>query len=205
MRFRHVGKAEGFTYIGVLFAVVLAGVALTLTAQVWSTNNRRAKEAQLLFAGGQLVQAIGRYYEQSPGQQKQYPKNLEDLLLDRRYPEVRRYLRRIYFDPMTGRPEWGLLLQPDGGITGVYSLSSEKPFRTVATEVNGVSVGGGREYSQWHFIYDPNAAAAVAARRAGAAGAPGQAGKGTGADAEKGQPRCVMVVLENNVLFCKPI
>ena len=40
MRRHSMISAGGFTYIGVLFAVVLAGVALTLTAEVWRIRRR---------------------------------------------------------------------------------------------------------------------------------------------------------------------
>jgi len=144
----------GFTYIGLLFAIAFASVALVLTAGVWSTTTQREKEAQLLFAGGQLLQAIGRYYQEGPGPRREFPKSLDDLVLDRRYPFVRRYLRRIFVDPMTGKAEWGLVRNPDGGIIGVYSLSAGKAIRSRVAFVFGTPVGGSDKYSEWRFVYD---------------------------------------------------
>ena len=154
MRRHSMISAGGFTYIGVLFAVVLAGVALTLTAEVWRTANQRAREAELIFVGSQFAQAIRRYYEQGEGAARAYPKSIETLLLDPRFPDKRRYLRRLYADPMTGKTEWGLVRDGSGGISGVYSTSDDQVVRIVPIYVNGISVGGPK-YSDWKFVYDP--------------------------------------------------
>jgi hypothetical protein len=95
---------------------------------------QRAKEAELLFIGGEYKRAIAGYYGSTPGALKQLPKRLEDLLRDSRYPVVRRHLRKIYVDPMTGRSEWGIVATP-AGITGVYSLSEREPFRKRAASL----------------------------------------------------------------------
>ena len=54
---------------------------------------------------------------------------LEELLQDPRYPDIRRYLRKIYLDPMTGSAEWGLVTGPGGEIYGVHSLSGDEPLK----------------------------------------------------------------------------
>src|SRR5262245_46206627 len=94
--------AGGFTYIGLLIAIAVMGIGLAAIGPVSRTLQLRELESELLFAGDQIRRAIGEYYESSPAGLKQYPKKLEDLLRDNRYPGVRRYLRRLYFDPMTG-------------------------------------------------------------------------------------------------------
>jgi type II secretory pathway pseudopilin PulG len=211
MRTRIAGRCGGFTYIGVLFAIALAGIALALAAQVWRTNSQRAKEAQLLFIGGQYMQAIERYHRQSSGGVRQYPKNLDDLLLDRRYPDVRRYIRQLYPDPMTGKADWILVRATDGGITGVYSRSTEKPL-LMAAMVNGVVIGGGDKYSDWHFVYDASAGSAVE-RQAGGNAAPAPVVSGDATDqapaqstspSSKPDAGCVMVLVGDRV-FCQSI
>ena len=59
-------RSRGFTYLGLLFALTLAGVALALAGFVWHTASKRAKEVQLLFAGGAIRDAIVQYYRRSP-------------------------------------------------------------------------------------------------------------------------------------------
>jgi hypothetical protein len=82
------------------------GIALAGTGVIWHTQSRREKERELLFVGDQFRRAIGLYYERSPGA-KRFPKGLEDLVLDRRYPNTQRYLRRLYADPVGGTSGWG--------------------------------------------------------------------------------------------------
>jgi len=168
--------AGGFTYIGVMFAIVLAGIAIALTAEVWRTTSQRAKEEQLLFAGGQIVQAIRNFYLNTPGTARQLPRSLDQLLQDPRTPDVRRYLRKIFSDPMTGKADWILVRSSGGGIAGVYSASDERALRRTPALVGGIEVGG-EKYSDWRFVYvagdsGGNAAPPVNAGSAGMRAAP---------------------------------
>jgi len=97
---------NGFTYLGLLFAVAMAGVALAATGTLWSTQRQREREQELLFVGNQIRQAIGSYYQRSPGLVKHYPAKLDDLLKDNRFINVQRHLRQRYLDPLTDSPEW---------------------------------------------------------------------------------------------------
>ncbi len=205
-------RAAGFTYIGVLFAVALAGVALTLTAQVWRTVNQRAKEAQLLFVGGQYREAIRQYYEQSPGP-RVLPKTLEELLQDNRYPNVRRYLRNLYPDPMTGRLDWEIKRAPDGGILAIHSRSNEPPLK-VAGFGSVFDFSGRAKYSEWVFAYQPGDAAGAAGGDAAAANAAqnpsGGNNQGAGSDSAAAAPaedpaarnaRC-QIIYNNDLRAC---
>ena len=164
-----VADCDGFTYIGLLFFVALMGAALVAVAQVWHTQAKRDKEAELLFIGNQFRRAISLYYERAPGGLRQYPKQLNDLLQDPRYPNVQRHLRKLYIDPMTGKAEWGLVRAPDGSILGVYSLSDEAPLKTAG--FTGLDAGfvDSVTYREWKFAYLP----------ADARGVAGKAGPGT--------------------------
>lgn len=143
----------GFTYLALLFAVAMASIALAAVGEVWSTQQQREREKELLFVGHQFRQAIQTYYERSPGTLKQYPKSLDDLLLDRRYMGVQRLLRQVYIDPMTGGRQWGLVTAPEGGIMGVYSLSNERAIKTAGFAAVDADLEGKTKYSEWRFIY----------------------------------------------------
>ena len=117
-------RDAGFTYLAVLFAIAFMGLGLALTGEVWRTALTRDREVELLYAGNQYRRAIERYYVSGP---RQFPGTLEDLLKDPRKPGTERYLRKLYFDPLTGKSEWGLVKSPQGGIMGVYSLSEDPP------------------------------------------------------------------------------
>jgi type II secretory pathway pseudopilin PulG len=150
-------RARGFTYLGLLFAIVFMGLALALIAQVARTVNQREKERQLLFVGKEISRAIGRYYDQSPGSVKQFPRTLPDLLLDKRYPDVRRYLRKVYADPMSGKADWGVVSSGDGGIAGVYSQSLDAPFKVAGFPADA-DFSDRKKYAEWVFEYQPTTA-----------------------------------------------
>jgi len=150
----HGNKARGFTYLGVLFMVAFMGIGLAVTGAVWRTAALRDKEAQLLYIGGQYRQAIQRYYINGL---RLYPQTMDDLLRDPRKPGMERYLRKRYFDPMTGNAEWGIVKGPDGGIMGVYSLSQDKPIKVAGFKLPDRAFEGAAHYSDWKFVYDPAA------------------------------------------------
>ena len=145
----------GFTYVVMLLAVALLGIGLAATAEVWSTANQRAKERELIAIGHEFREAIGSYYRSTPGGASRYPEKLEDMLKDKRYPGVKRHLRRIYRDPMTGKAEWGLVMAPEGGIQGVYSLSRQVPIKHSGFQGLDFELENARTYSNWRFIYLP--------------------------------------------------
>jgi type II secretory pathway pseudopilin PulG len=109
---------SGFTYLGVLLAVAILGIGLAAASEVWVTIATRQRMEQLDWVGQQYVQAIGSYYEASPGV-KAYPRALHDLVEDRRYVFVRRHLRQVYANPLAGTPDWEVVRTVDGGIRGL--------------------------------------------------------------------------------------
>lgn len=141
-------RQRGFTYLSALLLVAVVGAGLAILGGIWSQSRQREKEAELIWVGAQFKQAIGAYYERSPGSVKRYPEKLDDLLEDPRYVATQRYLRRIYPDPMTGKTDWVLDLAAPGGVMGVRSRSTATPLRTI---------GIGTKYSDWEFSYQPPA------------------------------------------------
>jgi len=150
-------RQRGFTYLTVLFVVAMMAGGLALIGEVWHTANVREKEAELLHIGNQYRKAIERYYLSGP--QRQYPKNLSDLIQDPRQPGTVRHLRRLYPDPMTGKDEWGLVKSADGGFAGVHSLSEETPLKTSGFGVRDASFEGKAKYLEWQFVFAPAQAA----------------------------------------------
>lgn len=149
---RQSGMA-GFTYIGLMILIAVAGVGLAAVGQIWHTEAQREREKELLFIGNQFRQAIGSFYESSPGKVKEYPLTLDVLVQDVRAPEMRHHLRRVYRDPMTGEADWGLVSE-NGRVIGVYSRYSGRPINQ--------TIGGGaadnpetRTYSDWKFVFRP--------------------------------------------------
>ena len=174
-------RARGFTYVGLLLVVALAGVALAGAGTLWSTATRRDREAELLFVGEQIQRAITSYYDQGPAGVKQFPAKLEDLLQDRRFPATRRHLRKVFVDPVTGLREWGVVRGPGGGITGVFSLSEASPIKRAEFPPAFQQFAGAKTYRDWRFVYGQSGAApgapAGGAKPAASPVAPGATGK----------------------------
>lgn len=161
---------RGFGYLLLLFALAAVGLLLAGAGQVWHSAAQREKETELLFVGGQFANAIASYYERTPGAAKQYPAQLADLLEDRRWPVPLRHLRKLYRDPLTGDPEWGLV-RVGGRIVGVHSRSAARPFRTAFQGRYGryAAFAGALRYDQW--VFRAEVAEDVPASAAGVAGA----------------------------------
>ncbi|NTV70185.1 MAG: type II secretion system protein [Azonexaceae bacterium] len=146
-----IGRQAGFTFIGLLFAIAIAGIALAGTGILWHMESRREKEKELLFIGEEYRHALSSYYDKSPGVAKQFPEKLEDLLQDKRFPIPVRHLRRIYRDPMTLDGQWELIRQ-EGRIIGVASRSPDKPIKVAGFSADQGDFEGAERYSEWRFI-----------------------------------------------------
>ena len=167
-------RDAGFTYVGLLLAIVFFGMGSVGVARVLASSERGDRERELLFVGAQFRAAIGAYYSSGPGGSR-YPESLEQLLADPRFPTVVRHLRRIYPDPVSGKIEWGLVMAPQGGIMGVFSLSEREPMKRAHFEppnqalndaVLLAETGDGHRYSyrDWQFVH-PAGNVAVATQR----------------------------------------
>ena len=142
---------SGFTYIGLMIVVAIMAVALTATAQLVSTEQRRERETELLFVGAQYARAIASYRAASSGAES-YPTKLEDLLEDKRGPVMRRHLRRLYQDPITRSTNWGFVPGANNGIAGVYSQSTQMPLKQAGFPKEFQDFTGATAYNQWKFV-----------------------------------------------------
>ena len=150
-------RQKGFTYLGMLIIVAVMGAGLAAFGQIYSHAAQRDKEQQLLFVGEQFRAAIESYHRKSPGTNV-YPKKLEDLVEDKRFPMPMRHLRRVYADPMTGGTDWGLVEAPGGaGIMGVHSLSEDKPIKSANFGTKQEEFETAESYKAWRFVYSPAA------------------------------------------------
>ena len=143
----------GFSLLGLLFVVAGLGIAMAAVGTIWHTASKREKEAELLFVGNQFRQAIESFWNRSPGN-KRLPRDLEELVTDPRFPNAVRHLRRIYRDPVTGKSEWGLVKQPDGGIAGVHSLSGDAPMKRSGFAAANQDFMKAQSYEEWIFQFE---------------------------------------------------
>lgn len=144
--------AAGFTYVGLLLAIVIMGIGLAAVGSIWRTQAQREREEQLLFIGGEYRRAIAAYYATGA---HQLPQDLKDLLEDKRGPEPRHYLRRLYADPMTGAADWTILRTDMLGISGIASSSSAEPLKKKGFPLEELVLEDATCYCDWKFVYVP--------------------------------------------------
>lgn len=126
---RTARRQHGFTYLWVLVGVAALGLGLVRAAEVVSMADQRGNERVLLAIGNEFREALRRYHDVAlVDGSHQYPLTLEQLLADDRDGSVRRHLRKIHTDPMTGKADWGLV-RVDGRIVGVHSLSAKAAIK----------------------------------------------------------------------------
>lgn len=149
---------SGFTYLLVLIAVVVIGIIVGGATTLVSFVVQQDREAELLFRGLAYKNAIERYYLAGKGI-KVFPQSLDDLLKDPRVPGVRRFLRRLYKDPMSPEKEdefnWDVLRSGDGGIQGVVSRSMLEPIKQAGFPKGLELFEQQKSYNNWQFLYVP--------------------------------------------------
>jgi type II secretory pathway pseudopilin PulG len=158
----HDRCAGGFTYLGVLIAIVILGLSLATVGGVVRTAAIREQETDLMFVGDQIRRAIVAYYDTHPNSALRYPRTLEELSEDNSQGEVYRKLRQPYLDPLTGNAEWGLIKSRDGGIMGVYSMGSGTPIKQDHFQPLYSAFADAVSYADWKFVYAPGQEAAAA-------------------------------------------
>jgi hypothetical protein len=149
-------REDGIAYLALLLAIALIALTTGNAISLGSAMARRDAEGQLLVVGLEFQKAL-RSHAGVPAvtavasPSARGPRALEDLLRDPRVPGVKRHLRQLYADPLTGRDEWGLLKDPEGFIVGVYSLAEGKPIRQSELEPSLAAFEDSQSYSQWVF------------------------------------------------------
>lgn len=140
----------GVSYLWLLVMIALLGVSSAVAGMIYATDAKREREQELIRIGREFKAALTAYFEASPGE-KRYPTSLEHLLRDPRRPGVKRHLRRIYVDPITGKAEWGVVRLGDQ-IVGIHSLSDQRPLKIGNFDLEEADFSGKETYSQWVFL-----------------------------------------------------
>lgn len=166
---RLLRSSAGFTYITVLMMVVVTGIMAARGALVWKTVVQREKEAELIFRGKAIREAMQHWYRVKVVADKGMvepidpkapkPPNLPELkalLKDPNVAGTQRYLRpHALIDPMTGK-EWAVV-QEGGQIVGVKSTSVEEPFKKSFKsefDLHPADFDNKKMYSEWEFRYN---------------------------------------------------
>jgi hypothetical protein len=135
-----------------LYLVFLLGLALGKSLEVYSHSLQRGREEELIHVGETYRRALESYYRSSPGAIREFPRDLNDLLRDQRHFDLKRYMRKLYPDPMTGQA-FLPIYDESGGIRGVRSSSSKKPIKTYnPASKSKESSGESTSYQDWQFV-----------------------------------------------------
>jgi type II secretory pathway pseudopilin PulG len=171
---RRAGRSGGFTYLGLLALIVLIGLMLARAAEVWTVAAQRDREQELLWAGHEYREAIGRFVARN----HHYPATLQELVGETSAnadssagntgdgpataPGVLgalgfRALRQLYRDPMTNSTDWDTVPSADGRIMGVVSKSKLRPLKRAGFDDADLTFADADTYGSWQFIYQPPA------------------------------------------------
>jgi len=147
------GRQAGFTYLGLIIFVTIIGLVGAATLKIGALLQRAAAEEELLDIGAAFSAALDSYAAATPQGASPYPPSLKELLKDPRVPGVRRHLRKIFVDPLTGKAEWGLVYLGDGttGVVAVHSLSTAKPLKVANFDSRFAGLDNADTISAWRF------------------------------------------------------
>ena len=145
---RPFSQQEGFALIGLIVAIFIILLTLSVAAPTVARALRREREVEAVHRADEYVNAIRRYHLKTGA----YPGSIEQLDKTNNI----RYLRQKYPDPMTGKPDWRLIKvgenkttvkgffgQPLAGIANTGIGGSSAPSSIGNTSSNNSSQTGG--------------------------------------------------------------
>ncbi|MGC4396496.1 type II secretion system protein [Hydrogenophaga sp. T2] len=131
--------------------ILVATLAASSLVAIQQTHTQREREKQLLFVGDQYRRAISSYRGVFPaGGSRAWPRSIEDLLNDTRFPSPVHHLRQAYPDPMTGQVDWELIVE-NNGVVGIRSRSTLKPIKEVGFSNDYRDFERRGAYREWEF------------------------------------------------------
>jgi type II secretory pathway pseudopilin PulG len=159
--------------VAVIVIMAIMAIFLTVAVETVSFQQQREKEEELIFRGNQIVEAI-RLFRARNGR---FPLALDELVKAK--PRV---LRKVWADPVTGKPDWEpVFFGEEGTSVGAGGTGTAPPQPTPGpTPAAGAKTGpiigvhsrscaesikvfeGRTRYCDWKFYYDPNRKTGVA-------------------------------------------
>lgn len=149
---RRKTHVRGFTYLSLIIVVAIIGMVAASAIKLGSVLQRSRAEQELLDIGAAFSDALKSYADATPQGMPPQPPSLKELLKDPRLPGIRRHLRKIFVDPMTGKAEWGLVYFGEkAGVVAVYSLSEARPVKIGNFPTRYSGFEGKTHISEWKF------------------------------------------------------
>ncbi len=97
-------KDKGYIFIVVLFMLFLINLSFIKSIESWDKMLKREKEEELIFRGTQIINAIEMYQKKYPSA---LPRSLKELY-------EKKFLRKLYKDPMSEHGEWNIVIYNAG-------------------------------------------------------------------------------------------
>ncbi|WP_394484199.1 type II secretion system protein [Roseateles sp. LYH14W] len=141
----------GYTFVAVLIMLTLCALGMAAAGPLWADAVQRDREQELLRIGALYAAAITEYRDSSPGNHKQLPLSLDELVSDPRFISTMRHLRKLYPDPLDPARPWGLVLDTDGRVMGVYSQSQDAPLAQGPQRIGALQLPPAQRYADWKF------------------------------------------------------
>jgi len=146
-------RQQGFTYLSLVILLAIMGLVGAAALKVDALLARAAAEQELLEAGAAFSAALDSYAAATPQGKPPQPPTLQDLLKDTRFPGIKRHLRKIFVDPISGKAEWGITYLGDKvGVIGVYSLSQAQPLKLANFDERFQNFENKTRYADWKFV-----------------------------------------------------
>lgn len=151
-------RGRGFTYLSLIILVAIIGLVAASAIRLGGVLQRSRAEQELLEIGAAFSDALKSYADATPQGMPPQPPSLKELLKDPRFPGIRRHLRKIFVDPMTGKAEWGIdYLGEKSGVVAVYSLSQARPVKISNFPLRYSGFEGKSRLSEWKFSAEKQA------------------------------------------------
>ncbi|MFC2173993.1 hypothetical protein ACFLU6_15425, partial [Acidobacteriota bacterium] len=101
------------TLIAVLILVLISSIMLGAAMPLWTTVVKREKEEELIYRGEQYVRAIEEF-QLTVGR----PPNKLEELIEYKTIDQKRFIRKLYEDPMAEDGKWALIYADAGTFRG---------------------------------------------------------------------------------------
>ena len=146
-------RQQGFTYLSLVILLAIMGLVGAAALKVEALLARAAAEQELLEVGAAFSAALDSYAAATPQGKPPQPPTLQDLLKDPRFPGIKRHLRKVFIDPISGKAEWGITYLGDKvGVIGIYSLSQAQPLKLANFDARFQNFENKTHYADWKFV-----------------------------------------------------
>jgi hypothetical protein len=126
---------RGYVLIILLVAILALSIGLTVAIPDLRTELLREREEELIFRGRQYVEAVRIFQIKNPGK---FPASLKEL-------GEKKFIRRLYKEPMTQAGNWNVILSPGPARQGRSGQSGQEilvaPESALETLSNPIVLG----------------------------------------------------------------